>query len=459
MKYDAIIIGAGMSGLAAGIRLAHYGQRVLMLERQCEVGGMNSFYRRGNRLIEVGLHVVTNYAPRGMRGPLSKMLRQLRISWDDFSLVPQKGSSIRFPDCKLQFTNDIEQLKSGIREHFPEQIDGFERLIGHVAEYAQLGTPACSVSARSVVREFITDPQLEEMLFCPLLFYGGPRGRDLDFGQFSILFRSIYLEGFGRPRSGIRQILCRLMDRFCGMGGELRLKTGVSRLVVERDQIRSVILDDGTELEAKQILSSAGWPETLRMCDGGASASQPTAAAGDLAFMEIISSLDCEPSNLGIDDTATFFSHTPSFRYGPTNDFADLRSGMICCPDNYRYDQPLDDHSIRITALAGHERWNDLSPTDYKFEKKRWAERINESALSLVPDFRDHVTDTEIFTPKTIRRFTGRIHGAIYGAPIKRYDGRTHLENLFLCGTDQGMVGIIGSLMSGITIANRYCLQ
>ena len=29
--YDTIIIGAGMSGLAAGIRLAHFGQRVAFL--------------------------------------------------------------------------------------------------------------------------------------------------------------------------------------------------------------------------------------------------------------------------------------------------------------------------------------------------------------------------------------------------------------------------------------------
>jgi hypothetical protein len=28
-----------------------------------------------------------------------------------------------------------------------------------------------------------------------------------------------------------------------------------------------------------------------------------------------------------------------------------------------------------------------------------------------------------------------------------------------LCGTDQGFVGIIGAIMSGISIANRHCLR
>jgi phytoene dehydrogenase-like protein len=34
-----------------------------------------------------------------------------------------------------------------------------------------------------------------------------------------------------------------------------------------------------------------------------------------------------------------------------------------------------------------------------------------------------------------------------------------HLENLFVCGTDQGLVGIIGSITSGIAMANRHCLH
>src|SRR3954454_16624167 len=88
--YDAIIIGAGMSGLAAGIRLAYYDQRVCLLERHTTIGGLNSFYRLGGRNFDVGLHAVTNFTPKGTRrGPLARLLRQLRFSWDDFSLSPQ----------------------------------------------------------------------------------------------------------------------------------------------------------------------------------------------------------------------------------------------------------------------------------------------------------------------------------------------------------------------------------
>ena len=64
-----------------------------------------------------------------------------------------------------------------------------------------------------------------------------------------------------------------------------------------------------------------------------------------------------------------------------------------------------------------------------------------------------------MFTPTTIRRYTWHNNGAVYGAPEKRFDGTTHLDNLFLCGSDQGFVGIVGAIVSGIPIANKHCLR
>ncbi len=64
-----------------------------------------------------------------------------------------------------------------------------------------------------------------------------------------------------------------------------------------------------------------------------------------------------------------------------------------------------------------------------------------------------------MFTPGTIVRYTGHDNGAVYGAPDKQLDGMTHLDNLFICGTDQGFVGIVGAIMSGISMANMHCLR
>ena len=64
---------------------------------------------------------------------------------------------------------------------------------------------------------------LREMLLCPLMWYGNAREHDMDFGQFCIMFRAIFLEGFARPFAGVRLILKNLVRKFRGLGGELRL--------------------------------------------------------------------------------------------------------------------------------------------------------------------------------------------------------------------------------------------
>ena len=204
--YDTIIIGAGMSGLAAGIRLAYFDQRVLVLERHFTIGGLNSFYRLRGRDYDVGLHALTNITPKGSkRGPLARLLRQLRLSWDDLQISPQLGSDIVFPGVRLSFDNDLDLLREEVAREFPLQIDRFDRLIAEIVEYDDLDESHQQISARERLAETLTDPLLVEMLFCPLMFYGSAREHDMDWGQFSIMFRSIFMEGLGRPHAGVRR--------------------------------------------------------------------------------------------------------------------------------------------------------------------------------------------------------------------------------------------------------------
>ena len=456
--YDTIIIGAGMSGLAAGIRLAHFDRKVCILERHSTIGGLNSFYRRNGRNYDVGLHAITNFTPKGTkRGPLTRLLRQLRIGWDELALAPQVGSTIRFPDVSLDFTNNFGKLESEVNRRFPSQKDGFQRLVQELVDYESFGTAACNRSARAVVGEFINDPLLAEMLFCPLLYYGSATEGDMDFGQFSIMFRAIYLEGLARPFVGVRLILKGLVSKFRRLGGELRMRCGVNRIAVRENIAERVVLDDGTELCAQRILSSAGFRETLRLCDGPEPENAPR--AGELSFVESISALDSQPKSLGLDRTIVFFNDSEKFHYQKPGGLVDVRSGVICSPNNFLYDEPLTEGMVRITTLANHDRWAELDEPSYRLEKLRWYDRIVASAVRFVPDFRGSVIDTDTFTPITIRRFTGHEKGAVYGAPDKRHDGTTHLKNLYVCGTDQGFVGIIGSIISGISIANQHLLR
>ena len=154
--YDVAIIGAGMSGLAAGIRLAHFGKRVCLFERHNVVGGLNSFYSIAGRKFDVGLHAMTNFVRPGVKGtPLTKLLRQLRIDRDEFALCEQKQSRIAFGprgETSLRFTNDFGVLEGEIGDKFPSERDGFRRLLETVRSFDDVALDTKSVSARESVR-------------------------------------------------------------------------------------------------------------------------------------------------------------------------------------------------------------------------------------------------------------------------------------------------------------------
>ncbi|MEZ6058386.1 MAG: NAD(P)/FAD-dependent oxidoreductase [Planctomycetaceae bacterium] len=467
MRYDTIIIGAGMSGLAAGVRLAYYEQNVCILERHTTIGGLNSFYRLRDRNYDVGLHAVTNYAPPGSRtGPLAKLLKQLRLRWDDFALAPQTGSSVAFPGHRIAFDNDFSHFCEHVCAEFPSEADRFLKLVDHITHFDELNLHQEAVSARKVLGEFLTDSTLTDMLFCPLMFYGSAIPNDMDFSQFCVMFKSIFQQGFGRPFDGVRQILKRLTRHYKSLGGELKLRHGVKEIVVDNGRAVGVILDDGRQLEANNVLSSAGSYETLSICSDRNKSQKPLLATelpapGAISFNEAIFVLDEQPADLGHQETIVFYNDAESFTYDVPSEPCDLKSGIICSPNNFQYadNQQLAEGYLRITALANPAYWLTLPDDEYQAEKVRWGERILAAAAPYIPDIQSHIVDTDLFTPRTIRRFTGHANGAVYGAPQKLLDGTTPVQNLYICGTDQGFLGIIGSMLSGITMANNHLLR
>ena len=464
--YDAVIIGAGMSGLAAGIRLAHFGKKICIFERHNAPGGLNSFYSIAGRKFDVGLHAMTNYVPPGVKGtPLGKLLRQLRIDREEFALCPQKRSRIAFRDCDLKFTNDFAVLEAEVAAKFPAQAAGWRSLMQLVRTYDDVSLDVQPVSAREIVGRHLTDPLLTDMIFCPVMYYGSAQERDMEFGQFAIMFKALFLEGFARPLDGVRVIIRVLLEKFRQAGGERRMKCGVKGIVEQQGRVARLLLDDGTEVTADHVISSVGYPETMTLCQP-AHRAEAAANTGALSFVETISVYRQPPAAWGWgDDTIIFFNDSDRFDYARARELVDPRSGVICFPNNFEYaGAQLPEGLFRVTCLANYEKWTALPEPVYQAQKAHWYGEIQRSARRFLPSVSDatlaeNLLTTDMFTPRTVRKFTGHLNGAIYGAPRKVRDGRTHLSNLYLCGTDQGFLGIIGAMLSGISMANYHVLQ
>ncbi|MBI4389812.1 MAG: NAD(P)/FAD-dependent oxidoreductase [Nitrospinae bacterium] len=460
MYYDALIIGAGLSGLATGIRLAMFDLKVCIVEKHVEIGGLNSFYTRKGRVFDVGLHAMTNYAPKGARStPLGKLLKQLRIPHDDFRLCQQRVSEIRFPDKSLRFTNDFEFFAQEVREQFPGQTDGFEKLLKHIREFDELSLDdRAPVSARQVLEDCLSDPLLIEMILCPLMFYGSAREDDMDFYQFVIMFKSIYMEGLAKPQGGMRYILNLLAEKYKSLGGEFRMGAAVESIDTHNGAFRSLTLSGGETLGAERAISSIGYVETLRLCRPPVAHEDPE-AIGRISFIESLFVVDRQPRELGYDRSIVFYSVEPRFRYRVPEGPADTDSGVLCCANNFDYPEPLPEGLIRLTNLANHDRWAHLPRREYIEAKKEWRGRALEKLRKFLPDFRESVVFLDTFTPKTIFKYTGHINGAVYGSPQKIKSGVTPIQNLFICGTDQGFLGIVGATLSGISMANLHVLK
>lgn len=212
-NYDCIVIGAGMSGLSAAIRLAMFDKKVVVLEKHSISGGLNSYYQRksnegGIRQFDVGLHALTNFIKKGEKGkPFSKLLKQLRLSYDDFKLHPQTYSKIQFTDVTLKFSNEFEMLENEVREKFPKEIDNFGILVSKVRAFNELDLSLGYSSSRETLKQIIKDDLLTEMILAPLLIYGSAWEDDMDFAQFVIMFKSLYFEGFSRPEGGVLSLI------------------------------------------------------------------------------------------------------------------------------------------------------------------------------------------------------------------------------------------------------------
>ena len=326
-----------------------------------------------------------------------------------------------------------------------------------------------------MVREYVSDPLLEDMLFCPLMYYGSAQERDMDLSQFVIMFRALFLEGFARPLEGVRRIIRILLEKYRAAGGERRMKCGVARIVERGGCAAALVLDDGAEITADHVMSSIGAAETFALCDRpagrdlAATSAGPSAQGGGagrrLSFIEGIRVLKHQPGELGWgDDTIVFFNDSDRFDYARPAQQVDLRSGVICLPNNFEFGGAgLPEGWLRVTCLADYDQWAGLPEERYRADKLHWLDESTRSARRFLPEVSDaalasETVATDLFTPRTITRFTGHLEGAVYGAPEKMHDGRTHLKNLYLCGTDQGLLGIVGAMLSGISMANLHIL-
>ncbi len=446
--------------MSAAIRAARFIPEVLLIEKHSRLGGLNSYFYRNNTLYETGLHAITNYAdPGNKQAPINRLFRQLKLRRKDFSFCQQIKSEVVFRNLEsLTFSNDFDVFDTEIRKKFPRAAVRFQEMIDFINHFDPF-LPSPFRSTKFFLAEKLQAPLLAEMILCPLMYYGSSRENDMDLSQFVIMFRAIFQEGMFRPRGTIKEFLDLLFTHYLEMGGSLRKNCGVKKILIRQNRAIGVELEHGETLECDHILSTIGHDETLRLISG-AGASQSTDLAR-LGFVETMYSLQHKSTpSLPKNKTIIFFNDGERFSYKNPTDFVDFRSGVICFTANFQGLPQKSMMEIRSTHLANYGKWKHLStqPDRYSCQKQDTSRRSAQMLENLIGSFATNIVYEDTFTPVTIERYTAKINGAIYGSPEKVKDGNIGYPNLFLAGTDQGFLGIIGSMLSGVSIVNQHIL-
>ncbi|MBU0484697.1 MAG: FAD-dependent oxidoreductase [Proteobacteria bacterium] len=458
MSHTLVIIGAGLSGLAAGIRYARFGHKVIILEKHSIAGGLNSYYYRQGMLLETGLHAMTNYAaPEDKAAPLNRLFRQLKLSRRQLATHEQFSSKILFPgNTSLLFSNDFTLLQEEVARLFPRVIDRFNHLVSVVDDYDPF-TPKPRISTRQKLDEFLGDRLLIDMLLWPLMVYGNSEEHDMDFSQFVIMFRSIFQEGMFRPAGTVKDFLNVLIDHYKALGGEIRFKTAVESLKLVGTKVLGVYLESGEFMQVDDVISTAGYPATLGFTGDSALAAP---YEGQMSFTEMVYFLTPEARHsLQCDQTIIFYNLAEQFDYCRPLQAVNVDCGVICFPGNFKGLPPDDPFQLRVTHPANYSIWQQADAPQYKWMKEEWGARSRRITGEIIGNYEQNIVYQDSFTPVTIEKFTGKAQGAVYGSPVKLKDGRTAYDNLYVAGTDQGYLGIVGAMLSGVTMINHHILD
>ena len=282
--FDVIVIGAGHNGLAAAAALGARGKRVCVLERSAGVGGMAD-----GRLA----HLVYNLsqAERRRLGVHLSEVDTVSLARDGRHVAIRGGSAAyadggAHPDAAAYAALHARLVRfAGVLAHLaeapPPGFEGGLTSLEGLREIARLGKVGLGLKrlGKAEMREFLRillsnvhDLLLDDFSDGPLAgalaadavrgAYAGPRSPGT---VFSLMYRLGNGGEVRLPMGGMGAVAGAFEAAARARGCEIRTGCGVARILVEGDRACGLLLEDGSRLRAKTVLSSAGALATMQM--------------------------------------------------------------------------------------------------------------------------------------------------------------------------------------------------
>jgi len=464
-KYDTIVIGGGVSGLACALLRAHKGERVAVIERSARLSPtLEGFVRRGTYM-DSGFHYAGSI---GHDGLLRHLLHKLGLS----GLLNGAAHSldtvdrVRFlrPAFDFSFPQGWETLEQRLCQVFPADGQGVKSFLTEVRGLWEQGRTAfvqdCGrslgmlfTSSGGSLQEALDrctgNPVLQGLLSSHAVLYGTLAK------ETSLLFHSqvagSYYESAGLIEGGGRAWVEAFQEALSDAGVELMCARKVSRIHLDDQRgFAAVELETGERLSAGRCISTAHPKLTLEMVP-------PNAFTP--AYRRRVRELEETPS------AVVLYGRCPSATFSGNLILADephTIADWMRLPVEAR---PLFVSSPVGTATCGvsvicpatladvpgsGDCGDGERPEGYRAWKMELGDRLVRRLAGYAHDLVGGFELLDVATPLTFRDRLSSPKGGLYGVKHRLVDmpllPRTSVKGLYLSGQAVVAPGVLGAL-------------
>lgn len=455
-----IIVGAGISGLTAGVYALQSGFDVTIFESHTIPGGASTSWRRNGYLFEGGMHWLTGSSPETAMNKLWRNIGAL----DDNTSVYYRDPFLTFEykGQTAQVYRDAEKLRQHLISIAPEDKKEINRLCRDIKKFTVFdmtitdikGVKVKEKSKRSSYPLFGMLTAFPRILFYlnqsskeyahrfknPLLkqLIQNFAGEGNNAAAFVFTLATLSAGDGGYPEGGSLSMARRIADKFEALGGIIRFGERVSKVII-RDNTAFGVMVNGDEIFADAVIVT-----------------QDTRAAIDNLFDAPIREPWADKMRREIKPTLNTF-----ISVGVEADLSDLPESLYFYIDTPLSYGGLDEHIIGInnyatykgyapdgcsaltTALLGdtYDFWKQCKQNGtYEAEKQKLAEAFIKILNEKWPRTKDKIEVWDVATPLTYERYLSSYKGSWMsflgkGEKIKSYPSKSeNIKNLYFAG-------------------------
>jgi len=489
ITYDYVVAGSGIAGLICACYLSMQGQKVIVLEKNHQIGGALQVFSRDKKIFDTGVHYIGSL---GAGETLHNLYGFLGIiDYLNFAPLEQRGfDRVIFSGDKTEYflSQGWNNFYLDLIKYFPNEAEGIDKLISKIKQTVALFGPyflrplddggiaieVLSEKLSSVFNQLSFSDKLIAVLTGNSILYGYAKAKT-PFYVFALILNS-YVTGAYRMIKGGSQIAKALSRRINQLGGTIIKYAEVTSFNYEDGRIIDCTIKGKGSIHGKNFISNFHPKCTTDMLHPN-----PLRSGYLLRLDSLQNTTSFVTVHLSLEqDKVPYFNYNKYIINdgciaGKIQDQIDASwpQHFLLCTGREWVKQEFAS-TLTVLAFANFSQfdpWNESANTvstpaergeSYAKFKNGIIAQVLQQLDEHYPGIAGWVRHKECSTPLTIRDFLGQPSGAAYGYEKDANDilrcmisPATKIDNLFLTGQNTDLHGIYGASISALLTLER----